>query len=77
MVREHIGKISTRKKDSHKGDYGKVLVVAGSPGMTGAASFGLTRSIKSRKWTCYLCCAEVSKYHNGNKAYRSYDFTFI
>ena len=37
MVREHIEKISTRKEDSHKGDYGKVLVVAGSPGMTGAA----------------------------------------
>lgn len=37
MVREHIGKISTRKKDSHKGDYGRVFVVAGSPGMTGAA----------------------------------------
>lgn len=37
MVKEHIGKISGRKVDSHKGDYGKVFVVAGSPGMTGAA----------------------------------------
>lgn len=37
MVREHIKKISPRKKDSHKGDYGRVLVVAGSPGMTGAS----------------------------------------
>jgi len=37
MVREHIGKIPARKDDSHKGDYGRVLVVAGSRGMTGAA----------------------------------------
>ena len=26
-----------RKKDSHKGDYGHVFVLAGSPGLTGAA----------------------------------------
>lgn len=37
MFRSHIGKISERKEDSHKGDYGKVLVVAGSKGMTGSA----------------------------------------
>ncbi len=37
MVREHIGKIPERRAESHKGDYGKVLVVAGSVGMTGAA----------------------------------------
>ncbi|MBD3426110.1 MAG: NAD(P)H-hydrate dehydratase [Candidatus Omnitrophica bacterium] len=37
MVREHIDKIPSRRKDSHKGDYGKVLVLAGSRGMTGAA----------------------------------------
>ncbi len=37
MVHEHIKKISGRKKDSHKGDYGRVLILAGSRGMTGAA----------------------------------------
>ncbi len=37
MFKTHMGKISSRKEDSHKGDYGKVLVVAGSRGMTGAA----------------------------------------
>ncbi len=41
MVREHIQKFPERRKDSHKGDYGKVFVVAGSAGLTGAA---------------YLCC---------------------
>jgi len=37
MVREHIEKIPVRREDSHKGDYGRVFIVAGSPGMTGAA----------------------------------------
>ncbi|MGD2278578.1 MAG: NAD(P)H-hydrate dehydratase [Candidatus Omnitrophota bacterium] len=37
MVREHIEKIPVRREDSHKGDYGRVFVIAGSPGMTGAA----------------------------------------
>lgn len=37
MVTNHIGKIPVRKEDSHKGDFGKVCVIAGSAGMTGAA----------------------------------------
>jgi len=37
MVHEHIGKIPERAASSHKGDYGRVLVLAGSRGMTGAA----------------------------------------
>lgn len=37
MVHKHISKIPQRKPDSHKGDYGRVLVVAGSLGKTGAA----------------------------------------
>lgn len=36
-MREHISKIPQRRPDSHKGDYGRVLVVAGSIGKTGAA----------------------------------------
>jgi ADP-dependent NAD(P)H-hydrate dehydratase / NAD(P)H-hydrate epimerase len=42
-----VKKIHIRKEDSHKGDFGKVLVVAGSTGMTGAAyltSYGAIRS---------------------------------
>ncbi|MFQ5962854.1 MAG: NAD(P)H-hydrate dehydratase [Candidatus Scalinduaceae bacterium] len=32
-----LPKLISRKKNSHKGNYGRVLVLAGSPGMTGAA----------------------------------------
>jgi NAD(P)H-hydrate epimerase len=32
-----IPRIPRRKRDTNKGDYGKVLIIAGSPGFTGAA----------------------------------------
>lgn len=47
MVHEHIKKIPARKNDSHKGDYGKVFVVAGSVGMTGAASLAALGAMRS------------------------------
>jgi len=37
MVKKHLQKIPVRKADTHKGDFGHVLVLAGSKGMTGAA----------------------------------------
>lgn len=38
MIRvKDLPKFTPRKSDSHKGSYGRVLVLAGSPGMTGAA----------------------------------------
>ena len=32
-----LPELVTRKKNTHKGNYGRVLILAGSPGMTGAA----------------------------------------
>lgn len=39
--------IPKREKNSHKGDYGKILIVAGSVGMTGAAALAAEASLKS------------------------------
>jgi hydroxyethylthiazole kinase-like uncharacterized protein yjeF len=39
--------IGTRESDSHKGDYGKVLLIAGSVGMTGAAVLAASGAYKS------------------------------
>lgn len=39
--------VSPRSHDSHKGDYGRVLVVAGSPGKTGAASLAGFAALRS------------------------------
>ncbi len=47
MVKEHIKKLPQREEDTHKGDYGKVLVVAGSRGMTGAAYLTSQGALKS------------------------------
>jgi len=34
---KNLPELNSRKKNTHKGSYGRVLVLAGSPGMTGAA----------------------------------------
>ena len=39
LTREDLSTLPPRRKDSHKGDYGKLLVIAGSPGMCGASLF--------------------------------------
>jgi NAD(P)H-hydrate epimerase len=45
-----LPKLIPKKKNTHKGNYGRVLVLAGSPGMTGAA---------------YLCCKAALKSGSG------------
>ncbi|NQT22179.1 MAG: NAD(P)H-hydrate dehydratase [Candidatus Omnitrophica bacterium] len=47
MTQRHISKIPRRRADSHKRDYGHVLVVAGSMGMTGAAYLSSQAAITS------------------------------
>jgi len=47
MVHEHIGKFGLRRQDTHKGDYGKVFIVAGSTGMTGAAALTSLAAMRS------------------------------
>lgn len=55
MAHEHIGKIAKRRAESHKGEYGKVLVIAGSRGMTGAAY--LTSQAALRSGSGLVVCA--------------------
>ncbi len=45
-----------RKPDSHKGDYGRLIVVAGSPGMAGAAYLAGEAAYRSGAGLVYLCC---------------------
>ncbi|MFC1511094.1 NAD(P)H-hydrate dehydratase [Candidatus Margulisiibacteriota bacterium] len=50
---KHI-KLPKRKSNSHKGDYGRVLIVAGSPGMTGAAVLASRGALRSGAGLVYL-----------------------
>ena len=47
MVKKHISNIPKRREDTNKGNFGHVLVLAGSPGMTGAAFLASQAAIKS------------------------------
>lgn len=47
-----------RDKYSHKGDYGRVLIVAGSKGFTGAAYISTQGAVRSGAGLVTLCCHE-------------------
>ena len=49
-------RLPKRKPDTHKGDYGRVLVVAGSPGMCGAAVLAGEAAYRSGAGLVYYAC---------------------
>ena len=49
-------RLPKRKPDSHKGDYGRVLVVAGSRGMAGAATLAAEAAYRSGAGLVYIAC---------------------
>jgi NAD(P)H-hydrate epimerase len=51
-------RLPKRRADSHKGDYGRVLVVAGSPGMCGAAVMAGRAAYRAGAGLVYHCCPE-------------------
>lgn len=55
MIRE---KIKIRDKYSYKGDYGRVFIVAGSDGFTGAAYICVQGAVRSGAGLVTLCCSE-------------------
>lgn len=54
LVTKETVKLPRRKVDSHKGDYGKILVVAGSRGYTGAPVFAAQGALRSGAGLVYL-----------------------
>lgn len=47
-----------RKKDSHKGDYGRALIIAGSRGMTGAAVLAARAALKAGAGLVTVACPD-------------------
>jgi len=54
IVLNSFKKIYPRRADSHKGDYGKILIIAGSVGMSGAAVLASMASLRSGAGLVYL-----------------------
>jgi NAD(P)H-hydrate epimerase len=46
--------IKRRVRDSHKGDYGKVMIITGSPGMTGAGCLAAEAALRAGAGLVYL-----------------------
>ena len=53
MTKEMV-RLPRRERDSHKGDYGKLLIVAGSEGYTGAPVFAAQGALRSGAGLVYL-----------------------
>ncbi len=51
-----VQSLKARNKYSHKGDFGRVLIIAGSEGYTGAAFICAQAAIKSGSGLVTLCC---------------------
>lgn len=54
LVTSAMVRLPRRERDSHKGDYGKVLIVAGSEGYTGAPVFAAQGALRSGAGLVYL-----------------------
>ncbi len=54
QILNYFKKIYPREKDSHKGDYGKVFILSGSVGMSGAAILASLASLRSGAGLVYL-----------------------
>jgi len=50
-----------RRKDSHKGDYGRLLIVAGSRGMTGAAVLAARAALKAGAGLVTVACPDTER----------------
>ncbi|OGR44957.1 MAG: NAD(P)H-hydrate dehydratase [Elusimicrobia bacterium GWA2_61_42] len=53
--------LPARRKDSHKGDYGRVLVAGGSRGMAGAAILAARAALKSGAGLVTVACPESER----------------
>jgi len=54
LVTENMVRLPCRNRDSHKGDYGKLFIVAGSEGYTGAPVFAAQGALRSGAGLVYL-----------------------
>ncbi len=61
LTEEDLSSFPDRKADTHKGDYGKVLVIAGSSSMCGAAAFAAEAAFRMGAGLVKIFTAEENK----------------
>ena len=67
-IRGLVKKLNERQVDSHKGDFGRVLIVAGSPGMAGGAGLAGLAALRSGAGSVTVatdprCQSTVASFH--------------
>jgi NAD(P)H-hydrate epimerase len=73
MIRDSL---VTRDKYSHKGDYGRILIVAGSKGFTGAAYICTQGAVRSGAGLVTLCCDKEIQEILSSKLTEAMNITF-
>lgn len=58
LTPDDLSLIHRRAADAHKGDMGRVVILAGSPGMAGAAAFAASAALKTGAGLVTLLCRE-------------------
>lgn len=53
-----VRKLPARKSDSHKGDYGRILIIGGSRGMVGAPALTANAALRSGAGLVTIACPE-------------------
>ncbi|MBQ4382467.1 MAG: bifunctional ADP-dependent NAD(P)H-hydrate dehydratase/NAD(P)H-hydrate epimerase, partial [Oscillospiraceae bacterium] len=54
IITPELVRLPERRQDTHKGDYGRVLIVAGSVGYTGAAALAARAAVRSGAGLVFL-----------------------
>ena len=61
-----LSHLPNRKPDSHKGDYGRILLLCGSRGYTGAAALAAMGALRSGAWlhgaAGDICAEKIGQY---------------
>jgi ADP-dependent NAD(P)H-hydrate dehydratase len=63
LARARIPKLPARRRDAHKGDFGRVLVVGGSRGMIGAPALVANAALRGGAGLVVMACPESIQPH--------------
>lgn len=69
LMSDDTASLPLRNRFAHKGDYGRIAVFAGSPGLTGAAFMASTAALKAGAGLVTIFCHPADMHYFDNKPY--------